>query len=700
MSSRLADRLKAARRRRFVGRASEVALFRAALGADELPFFVLHVFGPGGVGKTSLLHEFIASCRQVQTPATYLDGREVEPSPEAFFNGLRGATGVGPADSPLAFLAEQRQRHVLLIDTYETLAPLDHWLRTEFLPQLPDEVCIVLAGRHPPSLEWRTDPGWQSLVQLISLRNLSPEESRTYLTEGQIPPEQHQAVLDFTHGHPLALSLVTDVFAQHRDEIHDFAIEAVPDVIRMLLQRLVENVPGPAHRTALEASAMVRVTTEALLAEMLALPDANELFVWMHGLSFTEPRRVGLAPHDLVREALVADLRWRNPDWYAELHRRARTFYADHLQQTSGHGQQRLLFDYIFLHRDNQMVRPFFQWQASGGTMADSLLERDLPTLTAMISAHEGQESARLAVQWLERQPESVLVFRDAEGQPAGLLMTIALDRASNDILVADPATQTARNFLERHGPLRPGERATYFRFWLDRDTYQAISPIQSLIGVNMVRHYLTTPGLAYTFFPCADPDFWAPLCAYANLARIPEADFEVDGRRYGLYGHDWRTEPPVAWLALLAEREIAASPQTVSPPSLAEPLVVLSRPDFELAIRQALRDLGQPDSLRHNPLLRSRLIDERAGHDAATAARTAALQSLLKDAAETLRDSPRELKFYRALYHTYLQPAPTQEKAAELLDLPFSTFRRHLKTAITRVTELLWQQEIGEASK
>ncbi|NJL21123.1 MAG: hypothetical protein HC895_10360 [Leptolyngbyaceae cyanobacterium SM1_3_5] len=42
------------------------------------------------------------------------------------------------------------------------------------------------------------------------------------------------------------------------------------------------------------------------------------------------------------------------------------------------------------------------------------------------------------------------------------------------------------------------------------------------------------------------------------------------------------------------------------------------------------------------------------------------------------------------------MQPAATQEKAAELLDLPFSTFRRHLKAGITRVTEILWFQETG----
>ena len=63
-------------------------------------------------------------------------------------------------------------------------------------------------------------------------------------------------------------------------------------------------------------------------------------------------------------------------------------------------------------------------------------------------------------------------------------------------------------------------------------------------------------------------------MASYADLARLPQADFEVDGRRYGVYyGHDWRAVPPAAWLQLLTEREIAdgRSPtNTPSPPSLA----------------------------------------------------------------------------------------------------------------------------------
>jgi hypothetical protein len=47
-------------------------------------------------------------------------------------------------------------------------------------------------------------------------------------------------------------------------------------------------------------------------------------------------------------------------------------------------------------------------------------------------------------------------------------------------------------------------------------------------------------------------------------------------------------------------------------------------------------------------------------------------------------------------LHRTFVRAAPTQEAAAEVLGLPFSTYRRHLAKALDQVTELLWSVEIG----
>ncbi|HEU4629231.1 MAG TPA: ATP-binding protein [Gemmatimonadaceae bacterium] len=695
MTARLADILRAARHDLFVGREAERALLMDALRAPEPPFHVLVVHGPGGVGKTALLHEYLQLCQQEGACATYLDARHLEPTPDAVLRALADAFGL-PAPTPvLEALAERVERHVLLLDTGERLAPLDGWLRETLLPQLPARMLLVLAGRDPPPPAWRSDPGWRALTRTVALRNLTPEESCRYLRLRAVPPAQHAAVLDFTHGHPLALSLVADSAAQHeRERAFDPGTE--PDVIRALLERFAE-IAGvdPARRGALEAAAQVRVVTEPLLAAMLGLADAHDLFAWLRSLSFMEAGPFGLFPHDLVRDALALDLRWRNPDLYDELHQRARGYYAARLQRTQGAEQQRVLFDYVYLHRHNPVVRPFLEWQESGAAVGETPASpADVDALVAMVRRHEGDASARLAAHWLARQPHNALLFRDPAGAPSGFMLALALRELDDAGRGADPATRAATDHLARHAPLRAGEQATLFRYWMDREGYQAVSAVQSRIFVAIVRHYLVTPGLAFTFFPCADPDFWAPMLAYADIGRLPEADFVVGDRRYGMYGHDWRVVSPTAWLALLARRETGTTPSTAQA-APTDRLLVLSEPEFVGAVRDALRRWSERDALRTSPLLRSRMVAERAGGATGDAERVAVLRALVREAAAALRAAPRHARLADVLHHAYFRPAPSQERAAELLYMSFSTFRRHLKAAVGAVTAQLWRWEL-----
>lgn len=688
----LQQRLDQARRRRFVGRETERESVRAALTSADLPFFVLYVFGPGGVGKTSLMREFAHIGRDAGLPVAQVDGRQFDPSPDSFLRAVCMALDLPPNTDPVNYLASNPGRLMILIDTYELLTPIDGWVREQFLPGLRGDIFVILAGRHPPALPWRTDPGWQVMMRILPLRNLDPTESRAYLELRGVPVGQIDAVLDFTHGHALALSLVADTFDQGMDV--QFRPEVAPDVIQILLEQLVQQVPSPLHREALEASALVRLTTESLLAALLQRDSVHDVFAWLRGLSFMETDRRGLFPHDLAREALVADVRWRNPDWFAELHTRARAYYMSHIKTGTGREQRRLLSDLIYLHRDNPSVRPFFLWQESGTFFTDAFRPDDLEALAEMVERHEGQTSAALAVHWLSRQPHNVSVLRGANGTPLGFLARVSLEATSAADRQLDPAVEAAWRVLQQK-PLRSGETAMLFRFWMASQSYQSVSPEQTRLVLNMIQDYLITPGLAFTLVPLADPVFWQMAFEYADMERLTQADFTIDGRHYGVYGHDWRETPPLAWFELLAEREMNITPPSPRSHSGGESIIVLSEADFATAVRDALRDFTDTTALSTNPLIRSRLVLAVSG-DAPPPARAAALRQILRETAESLQESPRLSKFYRALYHTYMQPAVTQEQAAEVLDLPFSTYRRHLRSGIEEVTMRLWAREIG----
>lgn len=687
---RLADRLAAARRGRFVGREAELELFRSALLAEQPPFAVLYLYGPGGIGKTTLLREYARMAEQQGVPALLLDGRGLDPSPQAFSSALRRALGLDEAGSPLEALA-QAPRSVLLIDTYETLAPLDAWLREDFFPQLPGQSLVVMAGRTPPAAPWRSDLDWAALTRIVSLRNLRPEESRVYLAARGVAEGRHPEVLAFTHGHPLALSLVADVLNQ-RDAQIAFGPQANPDVVQLLLERFLRQAPSLAHREALEICAHVWITTEALLADVLGEEEAPALFAWLRGLSFIEQGPLGLFPHDLAREVLDADLRWRNPQAYQALHHQVRKHFDKIMRAARGHAKQLVMRDITYLYRHNPVTSSYYDWDVLGKAYTEPATPEDEPAILEMVQRHEGDASAEIARYWLQRQPGAFTIFRSKEDRSLGFMAMLTLSAVTPTEAEADPAMAAAQRFLQRYGPLRKHEELDCVRFWMGREDYQAadIHNLVTMVAGTAFRE--GNPHRAWSLATVADADHWQPFFASLNFDYTREADFTVGGRSYGVFTHDWRVEPVSAWAKRVGDRQLEAELQTRrASPTPSEQLVVLSEPEFTKAVRQALRDYTRPAALVTNPLLRSRLLTREAGGEPTPAA----LQGLLRDAAATLQGNPRDEKLYRAIRRTYLEPAPSQEQAAERLGLPFSTYRYHLTNGIKRITAWMWQREL-----
>jgi hypothetical protein len=664
----LADRLRHARRSRFIGRAAELEVFRKALYEPSQASSVLFVHGPGGVGKTALLGVLAELAAEAGRPVVRLDGRTVR----AVSHGISGAVG------------EPSPGLVLLLDTYELLEPVDEWLRETYLPALPADALVVIASRNPPAPGWVADPGWRSLLRAMPLRNLPPSESRDFLAARGVPDARQEAAVAFTHGHPLALALVAHALARD-EELGPFRPEQEPDLVRVLLSRFVDQVPGPRHRAALEAAAHLRVTTEELLADTLGGDDVPALFDWLRGLPFVERGPHGLYPHDLAREVLDADLRWRNPDGYRRLHRAGRAALINRVRRTHGAAQREAIYDVLYLHRTSPVLGAHYRWETLGQATAGPVTARERDPIIAMVQRHEGADSARIARHWYERQPAAFSAYHDEDGALFGFDATLELHEASEADLTVDPAARAAVDVARRYGPTRAGEEMIYHRFFLGRDTYQDVSSATNLFATGCCRHWVTRPRLAWSFVAVADPEAYDGLLTHMNLRARPEAAFTVGGRRYGVYAHDWRAEPLLAWYEMMADRELgdaAPAPSTADTPAL----VVLSQPEFRAAVRRALRDYTRADALAANPLARSRVAVECGG----------GLRTVLREAAESLRTNPRDEKLYRAVHRTYLEPAATQELAAARLELPFSTYRAHLTSGIERIAEWLWHREMS----
>ncbi|TDO29816.1 hypothetical protein EV643_14414 [Kribbella sp. VKM Ac-2527] len=668
------------RRRAFVGRRGEVELFRDALAGR---FRVLHVHGPGGIGKTSLLRMYADVAAELGVKVVHLDGRDLEPTPQAVLDVLGVGTIEEVGDSFAGASAA-----VLLVDTFEQLASLDDWFRKDLLPRIPTGVLTVLAGRESPSPAWRTDPGWCDLLRVVPLRNLEPHDCREYLRRRGVADGLHDRSIQVSHGHPLGLSLLADVVASGGEAVDD---PLTPDLVAALLRTFVDVFPSGPRRAALEICALARSTSEALLRDGLGVADAHELFTWLRGLSFIESGPDGLAPHDLAREALVADLRWRDPDEYDRIFRRIQDHVIGRLKVTTGRQQQRVLYDAKYMHRHQGVSRGWTDWDTFGQHYPEAARPSDLPAILEVLDRWEGVESAAIAEHWWRLQPDGFQVVRQQDGRIRGVLAAIDLTRADEAELSADPGALAAMRYARANVRSRPGDVLTQLRFCLDRDAYQDASPTVNIGPVLSIQHWLRTPRLAADFLTFHEPARRDEFFAFYEIPRAEGADFEIGGRSYGLFVRDFRRLPLDDWLRVMFDRDLAGDPGPAQPPPDAVP-VLLSQPEFARAVREALRDLRHPETLARNSLVRSPLVlANAAGREPADV-----LATLVRRAVERLEDEGRDQKLYRVLDRTYVRPAATQEQAAEVLDLPLSTYKRHLKRGIDRVVADLWHKELG----
>src|SRR5215208_5687443 len=134
------------------GRANELARLRRLLAPDGP--VVAYVHGLVGVGKTTLLHAFAAEARAAGATTVELDGHVVYSTQASVLAALAGAEA--SLEEAAAAVGARGERVVVIVDTYELLAMVDHWMCRTLIPALPSHVRVVLAGRDIPTDRWRS----------------------------------------------------------------------------------------------------------------------------------------------------------------------------------------------------------------------------------------------------------------------------------------------------------------------------------------------------------------------------------------------------------------------------------------------------------------------------------------------------------------------------------------------------------------
>jgi DNA-binding CsgD family transcriptional regulator len=493
--ARVGDRLHAAAERSFVGRDDELAvlLHHSSPGS---PAAVVHVHGPGGIGKTALLAAF---ARRSPRPVLQVDGAELEPTPAGLIAAVGGqlrslgaASGVGASTAAVADALAELGPATIAVDGYERLAMLDAWLRNELLPRLPARVTTVLAGRGAPSAAWRAAPGWRELLVEVPLGPLDPGAAAELVARRGLSGRRAADVQRFAGGYPLALELAA---AAARRGVAVAGGE--PEVVAPLVRTLLADLDADAVQVV-EAASVVRRVTEPLLDALLAgdepgagarpaarVVDRRAAWAAVSRLPFTVLTRHGAELHDVVRDAVAADLEARDLERFRALRRRA----VAHLARQSGRSTWAATADLLYLVRHPVVRDAFFP---PGGLQhpVEPALAEDAATIL-QIAARHVPASADLVAAWLSRHPGAFVVSRGGDGgRVVAFSAILERDELDRELAGRDPVARAWLRHLARD-PVPAGAKVLFHRFAVGASHGASPSPELAPMWIDTKRAYL-----------------------------------------------------------------------------------------------------------------------------------------------------------------------------------------------------------------
>ena len=636
----LAARLEDRDRSRFTGRATEIAFLDRCLDSDDPPASVVHICGPGGVGKSTLMREAARHARDRGICVVAIDGRELGPAPGALEAALRKA--------------EQEERLLVLLDSYERMAALDSYLRQELLPELPDRTIVLIAGRSAPDPGWFTG-GWEALTARIDLVGLRPREARYLLAARGLTDGRVTAIVDWAAGSPLALALAADA------AIADAGWNAAsapdrPEILRALLHRLVETELHDVRPSALGIAVVARNVTPDLLRAVLPGEDAEEAYRQLSELTITERLGSGLTMHELARKALLADLRQRNPVLERDLRRRV----VDYLYSRGIAGDQMMMIDLAHLV-ENPLLRWGFGWDGNVSFRIDSVRPGDADRIEALTSEHD-RLWWQLTRRYFAEAPDRVAVARDLTDRICGFLVSMSLATAPA-FADADPLAGPWLAHARRNAAL--GDSV----MWHAAVDFTGQGKVQAMLGIaGVLRCGSPSPRFAYLPIDPRLPgavDFAGALGA-AHLA-------ELDARLGPDVVQCHRLDYGPGGLFTFMRDEIYSELGLSAPVPPRLPVA-----DLE-TVRDILKNFRVPRELARSPLAHGSSVHERAEY----------VQQLVWQAAdEAFGDSETEKLLRSVLIAGYLEPLRSHEEAANKLLLSRAAYFRRLRTAVERLAE------------
>ncbi|HVX34088.1 MAG TPA: hypothetical protein VHA80_13195, partial [Solirubrobacterales bacterium] len=429
-----------------------------------------------------------------------------------------------------------------------------------------------------------------------------------------------------------------------------------------LVARLVaERLQGP-HMVTLATAAIARVTTPELLAGALLGADPEAEWEWLRARDFVEPRGLGVAPHELVREAIRACMRRDHPLVERALRRRV----ADHLYALGTGPAGPLAITDLAELADSAALHWGFSWRASERLRIDGLRPGDLGAIDRAVAGR------RHAAVWagsralLEAAPDHATVARDRDERLGGLTVSLTPGTApaiADEDPVLGPWLAHARD-LDRPDTVLWRDMVGVGE---DRDP-----DLFGLLGMaGLLAATSGSPRYGYLPINPALPGA-RDFAAAAGAVHAPELDASVGAETVECHLFDWGPGGVLAALHAHVYRELGLpAPHHPAP----------ARAVSVATVREAFRNLDVPADLARSPLASGEGVAERAG---------AAREALVDAVENAFGASPGDQLTQAVLRRGYLERDATHEAVAAALHLSRAAYFRRLRRGCERVAAYL----------
>ncbi len=639
----LQERVDQKDRASFVGRRAELDIFDAILTGQN-PASVVHVSGPAGIGKSTLLREVARRARALGYSVRSLEGRDLPPFPEALEYALGDiSTSSGPVpDQPSDQIPEPRL--LIIIDSYELVGSLDGHLRNNIVPALPESAVVVLCGRTRPGPQW-FEGGWDAVSRSIEIEGIDHDDAVALIRYHGLA---EQSVIDDLVRRSVGSPLALVVGAQAG------GVGSMAD----LVDRLLGTEADPRRARALSVASLARVTTPELLEAVLPSDDPHDNYKWLADRSFAEPLADGVALHALVAQSVRDALRRHDPAGEGALRRRV----ADHLYQRALAGQFSLSTDLQHLVVD-QTVRWGYSLDVGSRYRIDSVRPGDAATVGGILRSVGVGAWWDLTEVFFTDHPECTGVVRDSNDHIGGYYVAVSPVNppaaAVSDVLLG-PWLRHAQEVLKTHSAV----------LWREAvDLTGQMGEVTSLLGAaGIMGSGVVNP--RYGYLPIS-PALPAALAFSETLGakHIPELDIVAGGMDLQCHLIDFGPHGVLGFQRDWVYRESGALP-----PKHADD------DDHDHDQSQLIRLLRDPAALAHGPEWLGSVPSER----------TERLRELVREALQVFSQSSDDQLALTIVTAAYLDELAPHETIARRLHLSRSAYFRRLQAATARLGDEL----------